>query len=253
MGLLFPGPFLSLSLCGLSFSFKDFGCHQRTCPPLWPWAPYCHIHFSSVVFCFLEKCILSPIQSQVLPSSEASLGSSILPATILFPFPHDGLWHCLNFLINHSVPQTGFLLALHVMKTTLVKDTIDFHDAKSNRRLCLFILFQSLINIQHSWLLCFSGCICLCLQCYCPSYPCLLPWPLCPFSIFLLRRRLFFFCNLNDGNPPLHMYPSPGITYDLMVLITWQNFWVYIFISEYKIICDIYKEKCKGIPSSDFK
>lgn len=56
--------------------------------------------------------------------------------------PPDGLWHCLNFLIYHSFPQTGFLLALHIVKSTLVKVTIDFHDAKSNRRLCLFILFN---------------------------------------------------------------------------------------------------------------
>lgn len=56
--------------------------------------------------------------------------------------PADGLWHCLNVLIYHSFPQTGFLLALHIMKSTLVKVTIDFHDAKSNRRLCLFILFN---------------------------------------------------------------------------------------------------------------
>lgn len=143
MGLLFPGPFLSLSLYWFPFSLQDFGCHQRIFPPLCIWAFYFHICFSSVSdFLFFRK---THTVTNTVPSS-SKLGSI---SWVFYPpshhsafIPPDGLWHCLNFLIYHSFPQTGFLLALHIMKSTLVKVTIDFHDAKSNRRLCLFILFN---------------------------------------------------------------------------------------------------------------
>lgn len=88
-----------------------------------------------VTFCFPENHILLPTHSQVLPCLESSLGSSILPAIILLLVPHDGLWTLSQCPHQPLFSQAGFLLALHVMKMTLVKVTIDLHDAKSNRHL----------------------------------------------------------------------------------------------------------------------
>lgn len=82
--------------------------------------------------------------TNTLPSSSIfkSISWVSLPATILFLFPHDGLWPLSQLPHQPFCPQAGFLLALHIMKMTLVKVTIDLHDAKSNRHLCLFILFN---------------------------------------------------------------------------------------------------------------